>query len=152
MYKSAVDHSRKEIVKRVEKEQQSVHDYASYVPIGNAAKKLNAWKKQGAEILYLTSRRIPNEIKQIKAVLKRHDFPEGKLLFRQKSEEYKDVAERIVPDILVEDDCESIGGIDEMTITYVRPEIKKRIKSVVVKEFGGIDNLPDLITDLANMN
>jgi hypothetical protein len=87
--------------------------------------------------LYLTSRRIPSEIKQIKPVLKMHDFPEGKLLFRQKSEDYKDVAEKIVPDILVEDDCKSIGSKDEMMITHVRPDIKKRIKSIVVKEGCG---------------
>ncbi len=148
MHKNAVGHSREEIVEQVEKEQESVHDYASYIPVGNAVKKLKIWKKQGAEILYLTSRRKPYEIEHIKNVLKKHGFPDGQLFFRQKDEEYKDVAERIIPDILIEDDCESIGGIDEVTITHVIHEIKAKIKSIIVKEFGGIDSLPDKITDL----
>ena len=148
MHKTAIGHSREEIVKQVEDEQGSVHDYKSYVPVGNAVKKLQNWKKDGAEILYLTSRRKPEEIRQIQSVLKKYKFPNGRLLFRKKDEEYKDVAERIIPDILVEDDCESIGGIDEMTITHVKPEIKKKIKSILIKEFGGIDHLPDKISAL----
>lgn len=148
MHKTAVGHSREEIVEQVEKEQESVHDYASYIPIGNAVKKLKTWKKQGAEILYLTSRREPEEINQIKNVLKKYYFPDGQLIFRQKGEEYKDAAERVIPDVLVEDDCESIGGEVEMTYPYIKPELKAKIKSVVIKEFGGIDNLPDKISDL----
>ena len=81
----------------------------------------------------------------IQAVLKKFNFPDGQFLFRRKDEEYKDVAERIIPDILVEDDCESIGGINEMAITHVKPEIKKKIKFIPIKEFGGIDHLPDKI-------
>jgi len=34
-----------------------------------------------------------------------------------------------------------------MTITHVKPEIKKKIKSISVKEFGGIDYLPDEISN-----
>ena len=148
MHKGAIGHSQEEIVKQVENEQGSVHDYKSYVPIDDAVKKLHSWKKDGAEILYLTSRRKPKEIEDIKQVLKKHNFPDGQLLFRRKSEEYKDVAERVVPNVLVEDDCESIGGIDEMTITHVKPEIEKKIKSIPIKEFGGIDHLPNKISAL----
>lgn len=111
-------------------------------------KKLKIWKNQGAEILYLTSRRKPDEIKQIKNVIKKHNFPDGQLLFRRKGEEYKDVAERVMPDILIEDDCESIGGEIEMTYPHIKPKLKAKIKSIIVKEFGGIDNLPDKISDL----
>jgi hypothetical protein len=148
MHKNAVGHTRDEIVKQVEQKEKSVHDYKSYVPVGNAVKKLQNWKNDGTEILYLTSRRKPNEIQQIQDVLKKFNFPDGQLLFRQKNEEYKDVAERIIPDVLIEDDCESIGGIDEMTITHVKPEIKNIIKSIPIKEFGGIDHLPDKISAL----
>jgi hypothetical protein len=148
MHKTAIGHSREEIVKQVENEQDSVHDYKSYVPVGNAVKKLQNWKNDGAEILYLTSRKKPEEIQQIQNVLKKFKFPDGQLLFRQKDEEYKDVAEKIIPDVLIEDDCESIGGIDEMTITHVKPEIKKKIKSIPIKEFGGIDHLPNKISAL----
>ena len=148
MHKNAIGHSREEIVKQVENEEESVHDYQSYVPVGNAVKKLQKWKNDGAEILYLTSRRKPEEVKQIQNVLKKFKFPDGQLLFRQKDEEYKDVAEKIIPDVLIENDCESTGGIDEMTITHVKPEIKKKITSIPIKEFGGIDHLPDKISAL----
>ena len=145
MHKNAMGHTREEIIKQVKGRDKSVHDYKSYVPVGNAVKKLQNWKKNSTEIFYLTSRRIPEEIKQIRNVLKRFRFPRGHLLSRKKDEEYKDVAKRIIPDILIEDDCESIGGIDKMTITHVNPKIKERIKSIVIKEFSGIDNLPDRI-------
>ncbi|MFH1420378.1 MAG: hypothetical protein ABIG30_00210 [Candidatus Aenigmatarchaeota archaeon] len=148
MHKSALGHKREDIVKQVEKEQNSSHDYKSYVPIGESVKKLTALKNDGAEILYLTSRIKSGEIKQIKSVLKKHGFPDGELLFRHKGEEYKDVAERAVPDVLIEDDCESIGGADEMTITHVKTKIRNKIKSIVVREFGGIDHLPDDIDGL----
>ena len=152
MHKNAVNHTRDEIVKQSKGflffRDKSVHDYKSYIPIGNAVKKLQNWKKDGAEILYLTSRRVPEEIKQIKNVLKKFNFPDGRLLFRLKNEEYKDVAERIIPDVLVEDDCESIGGIKEMTFTNIKPSVKKKIKLIAVKEFGGIDHLPDKISAL----
>lgn len=147
MHKNAAGYSREEIVKQVQDKELSVKDYFSYIPVGNSPKKLTKWKKQGAEILYITSRRKPEQIKDVKNVLKRHKFPDGKLLFRKDGEEYKDVAERIIPDIFIEDNCESIGE-NEITINHVRPTIRKKIKSILVKEFDGINHLPDKIQDL----
>jgi hypothetical protein len=72
----------------------------------------------------------------------------GSLQYREGKEEYKDIAERIMPDVLIEDDCESIGGEKEMTITHVSPDKKAEIKSIPLKEFGGIDHLPDNLTEL----
>ncbi|MCX6811408.1 MAG: hypothetical protein NT039_01805 [Candidatus Berkelbacteria bacterium] len=141
MHKNAKGHSREEIVKQSEGNEESLDDFASYIPIGNAPKKIKLWQEQGAEICYLTSRREPKEIKDIKNVLKKYHFPEGKLYFRKDNEEYKDVAERVIPDILIEDDCESIGGEEEMTYPHINDKIKKRIKLISVKEFGGIDHL-----------
>ena len=153
MHKNAIGKTREEIIKQNKWvfglfRDKSVHDYKSYIPIGNAVKKLQNWKKDGAKIFYLTSRRKPEEIKQIQNVLKKFKFPDGQLLSRQKDEEYKDIAEGVVPDVLIEDDCESIGGVDEMAITNIKPEIKKKIKSISVKEFGGIDHLPDKVSKL----
>ncbi len=122
--------------------------FAGSVPIGNCVRKIAEWKKQGATILYLTSRRTPEEVEIIQKVLLGHHFPHGELLFRRAGEEYKDVAERAWPDIIVEDDCESIGGEREMTYPNMKAELKRKIKSIVVKEFGGIDHLPEDITDL----
>jgi hypothetical protein len=48
----------------------------------------------------------------------------------------------VVPDVLVEDDCESIGS-GQITYPQIRPDARARIKSVIVPEFGGIDHLPD---------
>jgi len=53
-----------------------------------------------------------------------------------------------VPDILIEDDCESIGGKKEMTITFIKPKIKQKIRSVIIKEFSGINDLPDNLHEL----
>jgi hypothetical protein len=129
---------------------KNVKDFASHIPINNSVKKLQSWKKQGAEIIYLTSRKEQRQITDIKNVLKKFDFPEGELLFCKKGEQYSDVAERIMPDIIIEDDCKSIGGEKEMTFPNLKPELKKKIKSVVVKEFAGIDALPEKISDLLN--
>lgn len=123
-------------------------DYSAMVPVGNAVLKLHAWSRQGAEIVYLTSRRRADEIDIIRSVLRKFNFPEGELYFRQGNEAYKDVAERVLPDILVEDDCESIGGEIEMTYPHIQPEIKAKCKSIVIPEAGGIDHLPDDIAAL----
>jgi hypothetical protein len=118
------------------------------IPSGNAPAKLQGWKRQGAEIAYLTSRIKLEEIEIDRRVLERHDFPQGELFYRREGEEYKDVAERVLPDVLIEDDCESIGGEIEMTYTHIKPEVKTMIKSIVVKEDRGIDHLPDNLSDL----
>lgn len=124
----------------------SVCDLASYIPIGNAVKKIIFWEKQGAAICYLTSRRIKSEIDTIQSVLRKYNFPNSSdLHYRQQGEDYKDVAQKVLPDVLIEDDCESIGGEPEMTYPHIKPEIKVKIKSLPVKEFGGIDHLPDNI-------
>jgi len=148
MHSGAKCHSREEIVEQVKNREESVRDYRNYIPVGDCLTKLKKWKDQGIELFYLTSRRKSEEIEMIRTVLKKYGFPGGQLLFRKDDEEYKDVAERILPDILIEDDCESIGGEKEMTITHVNPKIKPRIKSIFVKEFGGIDHLPDKISEL----
>jgi hypothetical protein len=123
-------------------------DFRAEVPAGNAVEKLHTWKRQGAEIMYLTSRKSADEIQDIQAVLQKFGFPDGELFFRQGDEVYKDVAERLLPDILVEDDCESIGGEIEMTYPHIQEDMKVRIKSIVVPEAGGIDHLPDDLSEL----
>lgn len=148
MHKSAESKTREERVKQVMAGDLSVYDCASYIPVGNAVEKLKSWQKQGAEILYLSSHETAEDVEKDKSVLEKYDFPKGQVFFRQSGESYKDIAEKIIPDVLIEDDCESIGGEKEMTITFVKPEIKQKIKSIVVKEFSGIDYLPDNLKDL----
>jgi hypothetical protein len=123
-----------------------IDDFANYIPNGQAVEKINAWKQQGAEIHYLTSRTDGPEIEAIQSVLIRNNFPDSKHLHaRTGNQTYADVAETVMPDILIEDDCDSIGGEAEMTYPHIKHEFKSSIKSVVVKEFAGIDDLP---TDL----
>lgn len=140
--------SREETVRRVQEGDRP--GYAGTVPIGQAALKLKAWERAGAEIVYLTSRREPAEIEMAGKVLKLFDFPVGEVFYRRADEEYADAAERVMPDILVEDDCESIGGEVEMTYPHIRAGVKEKIKSIAVREFGGVDHLPDSLADLAN--
>lgn len=148
MHKNAVGHDRSTIVRQVIEQEPSVKNYAEYVPVGNAVEKIRKWQERGGEIIYLTSRRTDNEINDIRTVLKKYNFPAGTLEFRKNDEEYKNVAERVMPDILIEDDCESIGGEKEMTYPHITKEKKEKIKSVVVKEFEGIDHLPDDFSSL----
>ena len=148
MHASGVGRTHEEILKQVESADPSVWDFASYLPVGKAVQKLKTWRDQGAEILYLTSRTARDQIEDVRNVLKGQGFPDGRLLFRQDGESYAEIAERVIPDVLIEDDCECIGGVDQMTITRVAPEIKSRIKSIPVKEFAGIDHLPDVLSDL----
>ena len=130
-------------------ESGSPYDFPNYIPVGHAVEKLVCWKKQGAIILYLTSRRIKKEVEAIRNILRKYNFPHVEsLYFRLQGEDYKDVAERLSPDIIIEDDCESIGGVVEMTYPHINPQKRCLIKSIVVKEFSGIDNLPDSLDKL----
>ena len=124
-----------------------IKDFASYAPIGEAAKKIETWVEAGAEISYLTSGIKFLEIKQIKDVLKKFNFPGETVHARQEGESYKKVVEEIRPDVFVEDDCKSIGGVDITTIHLNRD---LRINGIVVPEFAGIDFLPDDPEELKN--
>lgn len=148
MHRNALGLSREEIVKQVEGQEASVNDYASYIPIGNAADKVRRWKDEGVDIAYLTSRTDPKEREAIQEVLRKYHFPDGEFLYREGQETYADVAERARPDVLIEDDCESIGGEAEMTYPQMRDDRKAGVQSIVVKEFAGIDHLPDHVSDL----
>ena len=140
-----------DIITRFKVTSGSVRDFKNYIPVGNAVEKLNSWKQQGAEIIYLTSRRIKSEIETIKKILSKNNFPDFKnLYFRKQGEKYKNVAEKLLPDVFVEDDCESIGGEKEMVYPHIKKELKSKIKSVVIKEFERIDNLPIDITLFRN--
>jgi hypothetical protein len=161
MHKSAIGKTREEIIEQVKAQGKSVRDFGSYVPIGNAVEKLNNWASQGAEIFYLSALTEDKKargdevvgkegLKAYQEILDRYSFPKGNIYHRQKGENYAQIAERIMPDILIEDDCESIGGIKEMTITFIQPEIKRQIKSIAIKEFGGIDHLPNDLSELLN--
>jgi hypothetical protein len=113
------------------------------VPIGGCVSKLRRWKESGAEIVYFSATRKPESLEKTKLTAKLWGFPGGEFYFRGPTRSYAEVAEEILPDVIVEDDCESIGGKKEMIYPNLKPEFRARISSIVVKEFEGIDHLPD---------
>jgi hypothetical protein len=150
MHKNAKGLARQEIIKQVVEGDEPIHDYASYIPVGNAVDKLREWKAQGAKICYLSSHKSAEDVEKDKLVLRKYAFPDGQTFYRRNREEYKDVVERIrpLPDVIVEDDCESIGGEVEMVYPNLKRELQNKIKSIVVEEFEGIDNIPGKISEL----
>ena len=135
-------------------EQSNVtHLFRTYIPNGEIVKKLIDWEKQSAEISYLTSRTSPEEIDDIRFVLEKYNFPQVQnLLYRKEGQEYKDVAEALIPDIFIEDDCASIGGQWQMTYPHIKPEIQSKIHSIIVKEFASIDYLPEKVSELLHLS
>jgi len=148
MHKSALGLSREEIVRQAMENKSIMKNFAEYIPTGNAVDKIRKWKEQGGEIIYFSSRRTPEQINDIRLVLEKYNFPDGELEYRKGDETYKGAGERIVPDVLIEDDCETIGGEREMISPHLKPEIKDKIKCIVVEEFGGIDHLSDAIKNM----
>ncbi|MHC1723099.1 MAG: hypothetical protein AB9836_07855 [Aminipila sp.] len=125
----------------------SLYNHKSYIPIGNAVEITKMWRQQGANIIYCTSRK-KKQAEDMANLLKRYGFAGSFLASREPKESYKDIVEIVKPDILIEDDCKSIGGAWQMCITKVNREIKRNILSIVVPEFKGIDNLPTDINRL----
>jgi hypothetical protein len=118
-----------------------LYNHNSYIPIGKAVDIIKDWQQQGADIIYCTSRR-GKQAKNIAKLLLKYGFVGSKLYYREKAQNYKNIVETVRPDVLIEDNCMSIGGSWQMCITHVEPQIRNTIKSIVVKEFMGIDCLP----------
>ncbi len=129
----------------------TLYHHKSYLPIGNCKNLIDEWSRQGAEIFYCTSRKGKQAL-EIANILKRNSFAGTKLYYRSKGQKYKDLVELAKPNILIEDDCRSIGGSWQMCITYTDKKLKKEITSIVVKEFKGIDDLPKSMTELQQYN
>ncbi|MEM3684999.1 MAG: hypothetical protein QXT39_04985 [Conexivisphaerales archaeon] len=115
---------------------------------GNAAAKLKAWQGHGATIVYLTSKKTSENIEKVRTALRDGGAPMAELFFRIGDEDYGQVAKRIAPDVIVKDDCKSIGGEREMTWPKLQTELTTKVKQIVVPEFGGIDHLPDDLAEL----
>jgi len=149
MHPGAVGRTREERVAQVRTgADPALHDYAAYVPVGDVVAKLRRWRDEGAEIGYLSSHRDPGDVAKDVSVLLEYGFPPGRVLARGPGESYGDVAGREMPDVLIEDDCESINGGSEITYPQIRPKLRARIKSIIVPEFGGIDHLPNSLQAL----
>lgn len=141
MHGGARGQMRKEVVGQVKSGEGSVHDYGSYISIAGAPDKIKKWITVGHGVSYLTSRRRPEDIQAIQHTLDRNGFPHGALYFRAGDQSYAEVVEEVKPDVLIEDDCESIGGEGEMIYTKIKPEVRNQIKHIVTKEFEGINSI-----------
>ena len=75
-------------------------------------------------------------------VLRTHWFPARRVLTRHPAESYGDVVGREAPDIMIEDDCQSLRT-GQITYPQIPTSVRTRIKSIIVPELGGIDHLPD---------
>ena len=143
MHAGAVGRTREQRVAQVRAgNDPTLHDYGAYVPVGGAVAKLWRWQRQGASISYLSSHRDPDAVAADARVLRRHGFPPGRVLARQPGQSYGELAAGELPDVLIEDDCESLGA-GQITYPQIPPDVRGRIRSIVVPEFGGIDHLPD---------
>ena len=95
MHKHARGLARERVVRQVVEGDASIRDYASYIPVGGAARKLQEWEGRGARICYLSSHKSARDAETDKSVLKKYGFPDGPVIYRRDREEYKDVVERI---------------------------------------------------------
>lgn len=110
----------------------------AYTPIKNAVSKINGLHED-YEVVLCTFRR--HNIRIVRKAMAYYGVRYHRLEYRKKGENYADVVVRVKPDILIEDDCHSIGGEKEMCITNVPTDIKQTISLMVVREFDGIDNI-----------
>lgn len=115
-----------------------------YAPIGEAKQIINGLYDKGNEI-YLCSYVRKKRYLFIKRVMDFHGIKYTQILCRGKREGYADLVERIRPDILIEDDCKSIGGEKNWCITCVNKALKEHIESIIVEEFAGIDGIDKLV-------
>jgi hypothetical protein len=143
MHGSAAGQPRVNRVRQATSKDPAVMDFASYVPTEGAVAKLTAWQHRGAEICYLSSHRTAAGAAIDNSVLAAHGFPAGPLYYRARGESYADVARRWSADVVVEDDCESIGGQARTTASALARTPGQAVRCVIVPEFGGLRDLPD---------
>ena len=142
MHAGGLGVTRAERVAQVRDKHPTVQEYAAYVPVGGAVAKLRRWQDAGAVVDYLSSHRNPDDVAADVLVLRTYGFPVGRVLARRPGESYGDIAAREAPDVLIEDDCESIGAA-QVTYPQIAPAVRPLIKSIIVPEFSGIDHLPE---------
>jgi hypothetical protein len=127
----------------VRRRDPSVADFASYIPTPGTATKLAAWDRHGATIVYLSSHRRRGDIRADNSVIRRYRFPPGPVHGRQEGEGYGSLVTRLGLDVLVEDDCESIGGTAQTCAAQVSSAGRQSVRFVVLPEFSGLTGLPD---------
>jgi hypothetical protein len=143
MHAAAARVDRGERVQQVLRHDPSVADFASYVPTPGTAAKLAAWARRGTTIVYLSSHRHRDGIRADESVIRRYGFPAGPVHGRQEGEDYGALVTRLALDLLVEDDCQSIGGATQTCAAQLSAAAAQSIRCVVLPEFLGLAGLPD---------
>jgi hypothetical protein len=143
MHATAVGQPRAERVRQSRQRGRVVLDFAAYVPAEGAVDKVHAWLGCGAVICYLSSHQNAADVDLDRAVLGRCGFPAGTVFWRQPGESYAGVARRAGADVVMEDDCESIGGAGQTTAASLAALPGRAVTCVVAPEFGGLGHLPD---------
>jgi hypothetical protein len=143
MHAAAAGVPRPQRVEQVRRGEPSVSDFASYIATPGTADKLMAWRRRGVVIVYLSSHRRAEDLRADESVIRRAGLPHGPVHARGDGEDYGAVAARLGLDVLVEDDCESIGGIGQTCAAQLDPDDRRRVQCVLLPEFGGLGDLPD---------
>jgi hypothetical protein len=143
MHAAAAGVNRDQRVQQVRRRHPSVGDFTCYLPTPGTAAKLAAWEQHGATIVYLSSHRRPSDIRADESVLRRNAFPAGPVHGRAEGENYGMLVERLGLDVLVEDDCESIGGAAQTCAAQLTHAGRQSTRCVVLPEFSGLASLPD---------
>jgi ribonucleotide monophosphatase NagD (HAD superfamily) len=112
----------------------------TYIPINNAIETLKKWQEEGYEVIYLTSLKGRRAMKMAQH-LDELGFTGSMVGYRQKNQDYATLIKEELPDILIEDNCLSVGGEQNMCYNLLNDELKKEIKHIVVEEFKGIDDI-----------
>lgn len=112
----------------------------TYIPINNAIETLKKWQEEGYEVIYLTSLKGRRAMKMAQH-LDELGFTGSMVGYRQKNQDYATLIKEELPDILIEDNCLSVGGEQNMCYNLLNDELKKEIKHIVVEEFKGIDDV-----------
>ena len=143
MHAAAAGVERDERVRQVRRRDPSVQDFASYVPTPGTAAKLAAWQRHGAILVYLSSHHRQHDIRADESVIHRHRFPVGPVHGRQQGKDYGPLVERLRFDVLVEDNCESIGGAAQTCAAQLSSAARESVRCIVLPEFSGLADLPD---------
>ena len=112
----------------------------NYIPIDNAINTLKKWQEEGYEVIYLTSLKGRRAMKMAQH-LDELGFTGSMVGYRQKNQDYATLIKEELPDILIEDNCLSVGGEQNMCYNLLSEKLKKEIKHIVVEEFKGIDDV-----------
>lgn len=147
MHSAALKVDRRERLRQVLDRDPSVREWDTYIPAEGVVEKLRCWSAQGAEFVYLSSHRKPENVAVDEVVVKAHGFPAGRILSRSLRRTYGELIGRERPDVLIEDDCESIGAA-EIAHAQIPAWARDEIRLVVVPEMGGFADLPDSLTEL----